>query len=112
MDSYDKDFNLYLEKFKNLSTKEKESIVYDHLKLLASLTSNYCRLVGANNSLLINKELIDMNNENYTHDDFCESLITLINSIQKSVCDYHEKLYSVFKHAVEMIPESPEDNTM
>ncbi len=89
------DFNSYMEFFKSQPLKEKQSIVIEQLKMLAGLTNNMCKELDVNNELLLNKEIVDLNNGDYTEDDFAEALIVYINSIQNSLCDFSNKLSDV-----------------
>ena len=59
-------FDEYMIFYKSLSLKEKQQILYDQMKILAGVTNNMCKVVGAKNELLMNKELNDMNHKNYT----------------------------------------------
>ena len=97
MNDYD-DFESYMERFKKYSTKEKERIVYNHMKILASLANNICKIVGAKNEMIINRDLVDLTKNDYTQDDYYEALIVLVNSIQRSIGDYHEKVYADLKY--------------
>ena len=98
---YDEDFDQYIEKFKKYSTKTKEDIVYNQMKLLASLTNKICKLVGAENNLVINKELVDLVKKDYTQDDYYEAMIVLINSVQCSIEAYHNKIYDNLKQLMD-----------
>ncbi len=89
------DFNEYMEFFKSQSLKEKQNIVIEQLKLLMGLTNNMCKELDVNNEMLLNKEVTDLNKDNYTEDDFAEALIVYINSIQNSLCDFSNKLSDV-----------------
>ena len=93
------DINEYMDFFKNQSLKEKQSIIYEQLKMLSALTNNMCKELDIPNDIIINKELLDLNNKNYIQDDFAEAIIVLINSIQNSICDYangiSELLYKI-----------------
>ncbi len=84
----DQDFNEYINNFKEKSLKEKQSIVYDQLKMLAEFSNKLCKELEIPNEILLNKELLDLTKEDYTEDDFAEALIVLINSIQNSISDY------------------------
>lgn len=81
-------FDEYMTFFKTQTLKEKQSIIYEQLQMLAGLTNNMCKEYNFSNELLINRELLDLKKENYTEDDFAEAIIVLINSIQRSICDY------------------------
>ena len=37
----------------------------------------------------LSRQLMDLEKENYSEDDFAEAIIVLINSIQNSICDFH-----------------------
>jgi hypothetical protein len=82
------DFNEYMKNFKDYPLKEKQSIVYEQLQMLASFTNSLCKELNIPNEILMNRELLDLKKENYTEDDFAEAIIVLINSIQNSICDY------------------------
>lgn len=86
------EFNKYIDEFKKLSLKEKQKIAINQLKTLAIKTNNLCKSINSDNKILINKELIDLKNENYTEDDFVEAIIVLINSVQESICDFNEQI--------------------
>ena len=82
------DFNEYMTFFKNQTLKEKQNIIFEQLKFLATFANKLCKEFEFDNELLISKELLDLKKESYTQDDFAEAIITLINSIQESICDY------------------------
>lgn len=89
MDNDDKEtLEEYMEYFKKEPLKEKQSIIYEQLKMLASFTNDMCNEFNIPNEMIINKELLDLHNDNYTEDDFAEAVIVLVNSIQNSICDY------------------------
>ena len=88
-------FTEYLTNFKKLPLKEKQDIVFEQLKILASMTHTFCQEIGADNQLLINKELTDLKSRNYTEDDFVEAILVLTNSIQNSICDFHLKMSNI-----------------
>lgn len=85
----------YIEYFKSLSLKEKQEIIIDELKMITGLTNQMCKEIDASNEILVNKELADVNNENYTEDDFSEAVITYICSIKNSLSDFNVKLSNI-----------------
>jgi len=95
------DINEYMKFFLEQPLKEKQNIIYEQLRLLASLTNRMCKEIDAPNEVLINRELLDMNNEEYTQDDFAEAVIVLINSIQNSICDYVEGISKLLDYVNE-----------
>ena len=89
------DINEYMTFFKEQSLKEKQSIIYEQLQMLASFTNNLCNELNIPNEILMNRELLDLKNDNYTEDDFAEAIIVLINSIQNSICDYSNGIFQL-----------------
>lgn len=85
------DFNLYLQNYKELTLTEKQRIVFNKMKELAVITSTFCQEIGSNNKVIINQELADLLQPNYTEDDFAEAMLVLETSIQNSICDFHAR---------------------
>lgn len=78
----------YMIFFKKQGLKEKQSVIYEQLQILARFTNDLCKNINVSNELILNKEILDLKKESYTEDDFTEAMIVLINSIQNSICDY------------------------
>ena len=93
-------FEQYMADFKKKPLKEKQMLIYEQLKMLAGLTNSFCKEINSDNEIIINKELNDLNKENYTEDDFAEAMIVLINSIQNSVCDFHLKMSKILEDTI------------
>lgn len=89
------DFNEYLKDIKELPLREKQEIAFEQLKMLAVISNGFCKEIGAENEILVNKELNDLTKDNYTEDDFVEAIIVLTNSIQNSICDFHLKMSDI-----------------
>ena len=81
------DINEYMA-FLSQTLKEKQSIVYEQLQMLAGFTNDLCKELNIPNELILNRELLDLKKDDYTEDDFAEAIIVLINSVQNSICDY------------------------
>lgn len=92
-----KDFDEYMAIFKSQPLKEKQDIIINQLKMLASLTNKMCEELNVKNEMIMNKELLDLKKEDYTEDDFAEALIVLVNSIQNSLCDFDLKLTDIME---------------
>ena len=90
-------FEIYMSFFKDQPLKEKRNIVIDQLKILATITNTMCKELNVDNEIILNRELLDLNQEHYTEDDFAEAAIVLINSIQNSLCDFDLKLTRIFE---------------
>lgn len=84
----EENINDYIKYFKEQTLKEKQSIIYEQLQVLMSLTNSLCKELNIENKPILNKEILDLKNNNYSEDDFAEAIIVLINSIQNSICDY------------------------
>lgn len=82
-------FDEYMTFFKEQNLKEKQNIILEQLKMLAGYTNNMCKSLNIPNNVLVNKELLDLNNEEYTQDDVAEAIITYLNSIQNSLNDFN-----------------------
>ena len=95
----------YMDYFKEQPLVEKQSIIYEQLKMMANLTNTMCKELDIENELILNRELLDLNNDNYTQDDFAEAIIVLINSIQNSICDYAEGVSNLLEKLDELEPE-------
>lgn len=89
-------FEEYMKFFKEQDLQNKQSIIIDQLKMLATLSNTMCRELNVDNNLILNKELLDIKQKDYTEDDFAEAAITLICSIQNSLCDFDQKLSDIF----------------
>ncbi len=85
------DFDEYMKYFKNLKLDDKKELVIKQLKTLAGFTNSLCEEIGVENDLIINKELLDVEKDSYSEEDFTEAIIVLINSIQNSICDFHTR---------------------
>lgn len=82
------DINEYMKFFKEQPLKEKQSIIYEQLQMLAGFTNSLCTELQIDNEPLLNREVLDLKKDEYTEDDFAEAVIVMINSIQNSICDY------------------------
>ena len=97
------EFNIYMERFKLKPLKERQSIVFEQLKILSAFCQNMCSQINANSDILINRELVDLNNNNYTEDDFAEAILVLINSIQNSLSEFNLRLSDIIDIQIENI---------
>ena len=89
------DFNKYVDNYKKLPLKQKQQIAFDQLKMLAVATHTLCKEINAENEMLINEELNDVEQGHYSEDDFAEAVLVLTNSIQNSISDFHLNLSEI-----------------
>ena len=92
-----KNFDEYMDFYKKQPLDEKRDIVYNQLKILASLTNKMCEEINVDNEVLLNKELLDLKRDDVSEDDFLEAIIVLVNSIQNSLCDFDLKLTDIME---------------
>lgn len=90
-------FDEYMEFFKGLPLKEKQSIILDQLKMITSFSNQMCKEFDIPNEVLLNSELLDTEKEDYTEDDFAEAVIVYVNSIQNSLSDYNIGISDMFE---------------
>lgn len=81
-------FEEYMTEFNAKDLKEKQEIIYTQLKLLAAYSNAMCKNLNIKNEILLSKDLLDMKNKNYTEDEFANTMIVLINSVQESINDF------------------------
>lgn len=88
-----KDFNEYIEKYKQLNLKDKQKSIINLLKediiILQKVLSNNNK--ENDYKMLYNREILDVNNENYTEDDFSEAVIVYLYAIRELVAELIEK---------------------
>lgn len=88
-----KDFNEYIEKYKQLNLKDKQKNIINLLKediiILQKVLSNNNK--ENDYKMLYNREILDVNNENYTEDDFSEAVIVYLYAIRELVAELIEK---------------------
>jgi len=89
------DFNEYMVYYKDLPLKEKQGIIIDQLKMLTTLTNRMCKEIGAPNEMIVTRDVSKVGGEDYSADEFADAIITLINSIQDSICDFDIKLQEI-----------------
>lgn len=88
----EENINEYMEFFKKQNLKEKQSIIYEQLQMLAGFTNDLCKEFEIPNEIIVNRELLDLKKNDYTEDDFAEAIIVLINSVQNSIVDFSNGL--------------------
>ncbi len=83
-------FEEYMNYFKKQPLSEKQGIILDQLESLSSLTNMMCEDIDAENKPITEYKKL---NDDYSEDEFAESVITLVNMIQNSICNFDLKLY-------------------
>ena len=80
-----KEFNQFIEKYKQLDLKDKQKNIISLLKedilvLQKILTDNDKE---KSYKILYNREILDVNNETYTEDDFSEAVIVYLYAMRE-----------------------------
>ena len=91
------DFNEYMNEFKEYSLEDKRKTAIDQLKVIASLTNTMCNELNIKNELIVTKDAIEGYKENTTEDDFVEAIVVYASSIQKSLCDFVDKMTDILE---------------
>lgn len=71
-------FNAFIDEYKENSLVNKQKIIISELKELIALFQKICSTSGINPELLVNREIIDVNKEGYTQEDFAEAVYVYI----------------------------------
>lgn len=77
-------FNEYVEAFKKLPLANKKKIVQNDFKELIALLKE----IDNNEFVLYNKEILDVEKENQTEDDFVEAIFVYLSSVKEMLADY------------------------
>lgn len=85
-------FNNYVEAYKQLPLQEKKNIVNDEVKKLLAIIEKAKSDIGLQSQLLLNKEILDLNRDSVSDDDFVEAMFVYIHTIQESLGDYFNEI--------------------
>lgn len=88
----DKDFNLYVERYKKLSLKEKKELVEKEMEELLVVLNTINEKHGKEPKILFNREILDLKKDNATEDDFVEAMFVYINSIKELLATLIEEI--------------------
>lgn len=88
------DFNDYIEQYKKLKLKDKQKIIINLLKedimVLHKLITEQ-EDEEDEVKMLYNREILDVNDDDYSEEDFSEAVIVYLYSIRELIADYIEK---------------------
>lgn len=77
-------YDEYLSEFCTLPLQEKQKKIIEELKALIALTNKLCIDYHISSELLISKEMADTERENYSQDDFAESVFAYLETFKES----------------------------
>lgn len=85
-------FNAYVESYKKLPLQEKKDIVNTEVKKLLAFIEKAKMDVNVKDEILFNREILDLNKENVSDDDFVEAMFVYIHAIQESLGEYFNEV--------------------
>lgn len=83
-----KEFNEYIESYKKLPLQIKKEKAHEEIKKLLAFIEKAKKDVNIDKEILLNREILDLNNEIVSDDDFVEAIFVYIHSIQESLGEY------------------------
>lgn len=86
------EFNKYVESYKKLPLQEKKQIVNKEVKTLLAFVEKAKMDVNLKQNILFNREILDLNQENISDDDFVEAMFVYIHAIQESLGEYFNEV--------------------
>ena len=84
----DKEFDMYVESYKKLPLIEKKKIIEKEFKEIISTFYGLINRHNVNPKVLFNREILDLNKEEFTEDDFAEAVFVYINAIKELIGNY------------------------
>ena len=81
-------FDSFIEEYKDNSLIYKQQTIISELKELIAVFENLCSTSGIKHDLLINREILDVNKEGYTQEDFAEAVYTYIQMYKEILAEY------------------------
>lgn len=81
----DENFNNYIEKYKGLPLKEKKLLVENQIKELIAVLNALNEKYGRNPKILFNREILDLEKEDVTENDFVEAMFVYFYSIKELI---------------------------
>jgi len=89
-------FDELMEKYKDLSLADKQKENISELKELLALLNKVCVDMGLEKSLTLNKEVLDINKEGATIDDYLEAEYVYINEVKNHLGIFVEAIADAF----------------
>lgn len=81
-------FDAFIEEYKTLNLKEKQGLVIKDFKELIATLQQLCKLYRIDYDLLINREIVDVNKENYSEDDFSEAIYVYMQMFKEIMVEF------------------------
>ena len=81
-------FDAFVEEYKTKSLLEKQGIIINDLKEIIALVQDLCAHHNIEYDLLMNREILDINKENYTQDDFAEAVFVYLQMYKELLSSF------------------------
>ena len=81
-------FDAFIEEYKEKTLLEKQTILVQELKELIAIGQKMCMEKKINCELILNREIIDINNKDYTEDDYVEAIYTYLQTFKEILAAY------------------------
>ena len=88
----DSNFDDYINKYKNLSLKEKKELVEQQIEELLVVLKALNEQRGKKPKILFNREILDLKREGATEDDFVEAMFVYSYSIKELLASFVESV--------------------
>lgn len=86
-----KEFNNYIEAYKKLSSVDKRKVVEAELKEIVMVLQQLNANCHNDVDILFNREILDLNKDDMTEDDFTEAIFVYLNAIKELLAHYVTK---------------------
>ncbi len=91
----DSSFNQYVNAYKKLPLQKKKEMVNEETKKLIAFIEKINADMGIKGQTLFNREILDLNSNNISDDDFTEAMFVYIHTIRESLGAYFNKVSEV-----------------
>ena len=81
-------FNEYIEAYKKLPLQKKKQMANEEVKKLLAFIEKANNDLNLNDTILFNREILDVNSDNVSDDDFVEAMFVYIYSIREALSIY------------------------
>ena len=81
-------FNEYIEAYKKLPLQKKKQMANEEVKKLLAFIEKANNDLNLNDTILFNREILDLNGDNVSDDVFVEAMFVFIYSIREALSIY------------------------
>lgn len=78
-------YNDYIEVFKQLPNEEKRKEIIDKVKDLIATMEKFSTDIGINHELLLNREMVDLNQQDVSESDYLEGLFAYLITLEETL---------------------------